>query len=70
MSRLRLIGVSLALLSVLALGGPASAIQPQFCIDVIAYGTNPETGECHQYPNPCSVPQGWIISYTGCAAAA
>lgn len=69
MSRLRLTGLSLAFLSVLALGGPAaSEIQPQACIDVIAYGTNPETGECYQFPNPCSVPQGWIISYTGCAA--
>lgn len=71
MSRLRLLGVSLAILSVFALGGAAaSAIQPQYCIDVIAYGTNPETGECYEFPNPCSVPQGWIISYTGCAASA
>jgi hypothetical protein len=69
MSRLRLIGLSLAILSVFALGVPAaSAIQPQACIDVIAYGTNPATGECYEFPNPCSIPQGWIISYTGCAA--
>ncbi len=39
------------------------------CIDVVAYGTNPETGECYQFPNPCSVPKGWIINYQGCASA-
>jgi hypothetical protein len=36
---------------------------------VVAYGTNPATGECYQFPNPCSVPQGWIINYQGCASA-
>ena len=36
------------------------------CIDVTAYGRNPETGECCMYPNPCVIPEGWEISYTGC----
>ena len=40
-----------------------------FCIQVIVYGTNPATGECRQFPNPCVVPAGWTISYTGCASA-
>jgi len=45
------------------------ATQAGACIDVIAYGTNPATGECYQFPNPCSVPKGWIINYQGCASA-
>ena len=36
------------------------------CIDVIAYATDPQTGQCCQYPNPCSAPVGLTISYTGC----
>lgn len=36
------------------------------CIQVITYATNPETGECCVYPNPCVVPQGWSTSYNGC----
>ena len=66
MSKMRLIGLSLAL-SLTALGGTNAMAGA--CIDVIAYGTNPETGECRQFPNPCSVPKGWTISYTGCASA-
>jgi hypothetical protein len=67
--KLRLAGLSFIVLSLLALGGsvtPASA-RPN-CIQVIAYGTNPKTGECRQFPTPCDVPAGWIINYTGCAS--
>jgi len=39
------------------------------CIDVIAFATDPQTGQCCQYPNPCSAPEGWTISYTGCPTA-
>jgi hypothetical protein len=69
MSKLRLIGLSLVVLSLVALGGANAVADPQACIDVIAYGTNPETGECYQFPNPCSVPKGWTISYQGCASS-
>ena len=65
--KLRLAGLAFIVLSLMALGGsfaPAAAVT--YCIDVIAYGTNPATGECRQFPNPCSVPPGWIISYQGC----
>ncbi|HEV2843839.1 MAG TPA: hypothetical protein VG477_03255 [Thermoanaerobaculia bacterium] len=66
MSKLRLIGLSLVVLSLVGLGGTSASAGA--CIDVIAYGTNPATGECYQFPNPCSVPKGWTISYTGCAS--
>lgn len=39
------------------------------CIDVVVWATNPATGVCCQYPNPCSAPAGWSISYTGCNSA-
>ena len=69
MSRIkfRLFGLSLVVLSLVAMGGTSATAQE--CIDVVAYGTNPETGECYQFPNPCSVPKGWIINYQGCASA-
>jgi hypothetical protein len=67
-TKLRLIGLALVVLSLVTLGG-TNALAASACIDVIAYGTNPETGECRQFPNPCSVPKGWTISYTGCASA-
>jgi hypothetical protein len=65
--KLRLLGLSLVVLSLVAIGG-RNAAASSACIDVIAYGTNPATGECRQFPNPCSVPKGWIISYQGCAS--
>jgi hypothetical protein len=36
------------------------------CIQVITYATDPETGVCCEYPTPCSAPDGWTLSYTGC----
>ena len=66
--KLRLLGLSLVVLSLVAIGGRNAAAGPD-CIDVVAYGTNPATGECLQFPNPCSVPEGWTISYQGCASA-
>jgi hypothetical protein len=64
--KLRLAGLAFIGLGLLSLGGrPASATD---CIDVICYGTNPDTGECYQFSNPCSVPQGWTINYQGCAS--
>ena len=32
------------------------------CVQVIAYGRNPETGETRMFPTPCDVPQGWIVT--------
>jgi hypothetical protein len=65
--KLRLSGLAFIVLSLVALGASvAPAAARPACIDVIAYGTNPVTGECRQFPNPCSVPPGWIISYQGC----
>ena len=61
---LRLVGLAFIGLSLLSLGARTASAND--CIDVIAYGTNPATGECRQFPNPCSVPPGWIINYTGC----
>jgi hypothetical protein len=61
--RIRLFGLSVVLLSLISLGAVPAA---NACIDVIAYGTNPATGECREFPNPCSVPKGWTINYTGC----
>lgn len=66
--RIRLFGLSVVLLSLISLGAAAPAANA--CIDVIAYGTNPETGECREFPNPCSVPKGWTINYTGCPQSA
>jgi hypothetical protein len=70
-TKLRLIGLSLVVLSLVSFAGTSAVAAPpqeQDCIDVIAYGTNPETGECYQFPNPCSVPKGWTINYQGCAS--
>ena len=65
--KLRVAGLAFLAFAFLALNGQAaSAIT--YCIDVVAYGTNPATGECRQFPNPCSVPAGWTISYQGCAS--
>lgn len=63
--KIRLLGLSFVVLSLVAMGGRNAAAGPD-CIDVVAYGTNPATGECLQFPNPCSVPEGWTISYQGC----
>lgn len=29
------------------------------CIQITVWAQDPETGECHEFPNPCSVPEGW-----------
>lgn len=39
------------------------------CIQVITYATNPATGQCCVYPDPCSAPTGWTLSFTGCENA-
>ena len=67
----RLIGLAFILLSFLALDTTSAASCPRqqfsgFCIQVITYATNPDTGECCVYPNPCVVPDGWETSYSGC----
>jgi hypothetical protein len=71
--KLRLFGVAFILLSLFALGGKADAAKEcptkrynGACIQVITYATNPETGTCCVYPNPCVVPDGWTTSQTGC----
>ncbi|MEA2600315.1 MAG: hypothetical protein QOF89_1307 [Acidobacteriota bacterium] len=67
--KLRLAGLAFIVLSLVALGGSlAPAAAGSNCIDVVVWGTNPKTGECRQFANPCSVPPGWTISYTGCAS--
>jgi hypothetical protein len=62
----------------LCLAAPAHAAPPQRCppprpysggcIQVIVWATDPATGQCCQYPDPCSAPQGWTISYSGCGS--
>lgn len=37
------------------------------CMQVITYGTDPETGECKEFPTPCDVPDGWDASHEPCA---
>jgi hypothetical protein len=65
--KLRLAGLAFIALSLVALGASvAPAAAGTDCIQVIVWATNPDTGECRQFPNPCSVPKGWIINYTGC----
>lgn len=32
------------------------------CVQVIAYGKNPDTGEWETFPTPCDVPEGWESS--------
>jgi len=37
------------------------------CIEVITCACNDETGECQEFPTPCSVPAGWTITgYSQC----
>ena len=31
------------------------------CIQIEVFAHNPQTGECRSFPNPCSVPPGWIL---------
>jgi hypothetical protein len=78
--KLRLVALAFLLLSFVALkqtnaAGPGGGIGTSncprkpfsgACIQVITYATNPATGQCCVYPNPCVVPDGWQISYTGC----
>lgn len=33
------------------------------CIQITVWAQDPETGECHEFPNPCSVPDGWNRSF-------
>ena len=67
--KLRLTGFAFIALCLVALGGSvAPAAARPACIDVVVWGTNPQTGECRRFPNPCSVPPGWTISYSGCAS--
>jgi len=60
--KLRLAGLAFIGLSLLPLGVKAASD----CIDVIVWATNPQTGECREFPTPCQVPPGWIINHTGC----
>ncbi len=41
------------------------------CIEITVWAKNPDTGECQEFANPCSVPQGWTIYFdpTTCANA-
>lgn len=37
-------------------------VQPRthvLCAQVITYRQNPQTGECQEFPTPCSAPTGW-----------
>lgn len=71
--KFRLFGVAFILVSLFALGGKADAAKEcptkhfsGICTQVITYATNPDTGTCCVYPNPCVVPDGWATSQTGC----
>jgi len=72
MLKYRLFGVAFILLSFLSLNTKVEAAACPVrhfsggCIQVITYAINPRTGECCVYPNPCSVPEGWVSSQTGC----
>jgi len=33
------------------------------CIEITVWAKNPDTGECQEFPNPCSVPSGWQIFF-------
>jgi hypothetical protein len=44
-----------------------TAASAQDCIDIVVWATDPATGICYQFPNPCSVPPGWKTSYQPCA---
>lgn len=71
--KIRLIGAAFLLFSFVALGRsdadnrncPRKPFEGA-CIQVITFATNPYTGECCVYPNPCVVPDGWKTSFTGC----
>jgi len=69
--KIRLIGGAFILLSCFGLSSSDANNCPRkrftgACIQVITYATNPATGECCVYPNPCVVPDGWVKNYTGC----
>jgi len=59
--KIRLFGLALVLVSVFGLGG--RSLSAGDCIDVVVWAINPATGECRQFPNPCSVPAGWKVYY-------
>lgn len=72
MLKIRLAGAAFIFLSVFALDRAEAKKEcpvRQFqggCIQVITYAINPETGTCCVYANPCSVPEGWVSSSSGC----
>jgi len=39
------------------------------CIEITVWAKNPDTGECQEFANPCSVPSGWQVFFdpTTCA---
>lgn len=39
------------------------------CIEITVWAKNPDTGECQEFANPCSVPSGWEVFFdpTTCA---
>ncbi len=38
----------------------------QDCSSIITFGIHPDTGACHEFANPCDVPDGWELSYSQC----
>lgn len=64
--KVRLCGLLLLAASLVALAVTAPA-PANACIDVIVYAINNTTGECREFPTPCSIPKGWhFYSYSGC----
>ncbi len=59
--KIRLFGLALVLISAAGFGG--AGLSASDCIDVVVWAINQTTGECRQFPNPCSVPPGWKIYY-------
>lgn len=39
-----------------------SSLARRACIQVITPARNPLTGECRNFPTPCDVPEGWVIT--------
>ena len=35
--------------------------EQEVCAQVITSATNPDTGDCMDYPTPCDVPEGWTV---------
>lgn len=60
-SLLRAVGVFALVFAVTTFAVAFTADAQEFCIQVITFAENPETGECEMFPTPCDVPEGWEL---------